>query len=516
MKFSLRNPFWVLGLVLLWRAALLVFTAQPIPANDAFIFDGAMANWLHGGHYVNPCLSVAYPISSGQVFSIYPPGYQLALLLWMSVFGTSALSVMWLHFVCFGLAAALTLVIWKRFFPAVNGFALPALLLLGITFNDRPEDLAHVFGLASLLLVSRQMSRAGSSPALVTGTALTLWLTLYTSVIVGAFYFGAGFLACVAAWWWNGKSKIGFLPFVLATLLFAVVTVTIVSVKPVWWHGFLENATKQSVVGGFHLPHGADVLKLIRSVPVFLLAVALVPLILQRRKLISDDDRVGLCLLAGIFAMGWVLLVLALTLLAPNYIFYTLFTQVLLAAGLLALAPKLFPAAERWLRRSLWVCVLLVSIRAVGMTTWGAACTWKNSYASTQQTLRRELEPFTKTNRPVVIGSQFLYGAQAIGVRNPIHSDWFYDRTQTDPAAAFNGIVKLHPAKLVLSQFDYYRAFVPLLEKLRQHPELVTVRVRDLAGVRPPDAVPALSRLVQHVSWAPVIVDLEWKNPPTP
>lgn len=516
MKFSLRNPFWVLGLVLLWRAALLVFTAQPIPANDAFIFDGALANWLHGGHYVNPCLSVAYPISSGQIFSIYPPIYQLALLLWMLIFGTSALAVMWLHLIFFGLAAALTLMIWKKYFPAVNGFALLALLLLGITFNDRPEDLAHVFGLASLLLVSHQMARASSSPALVVGTALTLWLTLYTSVIVGAFYFGAGFLACAAAWWWSRKSKICFLPFVIAALMFAVVTITIAGVKPLWWRGFLENATKQSVVGGFHLPRGMEVLKLIRSAPVFLLAAALAPLILRRRPTFSDADRVGLCLLAGIFVMGWILLVLALTLLAPNYIFYTLFTQVLLAVGLLALVRKLFPAAEARLRRVLWVCVILVSIRAVGMTTWGAACAWQNSYASTQQTLRYELEPFAKTNLPVVIGSQFLYGAQAMGVLNPIHSDWYFDRAQPNPDANFNGIVRLRPTKLVLSQFDYYRAFVPLLERLRQHPELVTVRVRDLAQVRPPDAIPAFSRVVQHVSWAPVIVDLDWKNPPTP
>ena len=46
MKLNWRNPFFILGLVLLWRLALLIFTAQPIPANDAFIFDGGMANWL--------------------------------------------------------------------------------------------------------------------------------------------------------------------------------------------------------------------------------------------------------------------------------------------------------------------------------------------------------------------------------------------------------------------------------------------------------------------------------------
>jgi hypothetical protein len=42
----------------------------------------------------------------------------------------------------------------------------------------------------------------------------------------------------------------------------------------------------------------------------------------------------------------------------------------------------------------------------------------------------------------------------------------------------------------------------------------VEVQVRNLAALRPPDAIPALQRVVQHISWAPVIVDLHWKEPP--
>ena len=510
VKFSLRNPFCVFGLVLLWRVLLLVFTAQPIPANDAFIFDGGMANWLQGGRYINPCLSVAYPISSGQIFSIYPPIYQLTLLLWMPVFGISALAAMSLHFVLFALAGALTLMILKRFFPSPTGLALPVLLFFGITFNDRPEDLAHVFGLMSLLQVGRQISREGRSLSLAAGISLALILTLYTSVIVGAYYFGVGFLACAAAWWWGKRSWIYALPFATVTLLFAVITATIAKVEPLWWHGFLENATKQSVVGGFHTPRGMDLLKLIRSAPVFLLALAFAPVIAPRLGKLPAGDRTWLYLLAGIFIMGCVLLLIDLTLLAPDYIFYVLFTQVLLAAGLLWLLEKLFPDRQTW-RRIFLGCALLVSIRAVGMTFWGATCAWQNSYASSQAVLRRELEPFVKSPAPVVISSQFLYGAREMGVQNPIHSDWYYDRALTAPPADWDGFVRLRPTRLVLGQFDYYRAFVPLLARLRQHPELVTFQVRDLARVRPPDAIPALSRVVQHISWSPVIVDLDWK-----
>ena len=91
-----RGPWLVLGLVLAWRLALLVFTAQPIPANDAFLFDGAVVNWLMHGQYFNPSLAEAFPISGHQVFAAYPPVYQAVLLLWMSVCGTSVLSAMWL------------------------------------------------------------------------------------------------------------------------------------------------------------------------------------------------------------------------------------------------------------------------------------------------------------------------------------------------------------------------------------------------------------------------------------
>jgi hypothetical protein len=145
------------------------------------------------------------------------------------------------------------------------------------------------------------------------------------------------------------------------------------------------------------------------------------------------------------------------------------------------------------------------------MTTWGAACAWKNSYPQTHATLRAEFAPFAKTDSAVVISSAYLYTALEADVKNPVQADWFFDRANWTNNADINGLIALRPAKLVLVQFDYYRAFVALLEQLRQKPELVEIKVRDLAAVRTPDSVPALQRVVQHISWAPVIVDLEWK-----
>src|SRR5580704_1786864 len=100
----MRNrPWLVFALVFGWKIALFVFTAQPVPANDAFFYDGAVIHHLlHGGYY-NPCVSRAFPVSGSEVFSAYPPLSQVPLLLWMSVLGTSALSAMGLHLCLFGL-----------------------------------------------------------------------------------------------------------------------------------------------------------------------------------------------------------------------------------------------------------------------------------------------------------------------------------------------------------------------------------------------------------------------------
>jgi hypothetical protein len=511
VKFNLRNPFFIFGLVLLWRVALLVFTAQPIPANDAFIFDGAVGNWLRHGSYVNPCMIVAYPISSQQVFSLYPPVYQVALLAWMPLFGTSALAMMTMHLALFALSAFLVLSIVKKFFPATANYLPAALLLFGITFGDRPEDLAHVFGLVSLGLVARQLAAANRSLKTAAAIALALLLALYTSVIAGAFYFGAGFLACAADWLSSRRHRL-FVPFVAAAAMFAALTFSIAKLEPLWWQGFLENARQQSVItAGFHRPRLFDLLKLVRTAPVFLLAAAFLPFAFARRNQIRASEGVWPRLVAGIFLMGGILLVADMTLIAPDYVGYVIFTQILLAAGLLVLSETVFPEKIRLVRVLILGCVMLVSVRAVGMTTWGAACAWKNSYWRTQETLRLELAPFAKTDAPVVVSSAFLYRAQKLGVRHPIHSDWFYDRSNFAPDADFDGLVRLRPPKLVLTQFDYYRSLVPLLEKLRRHPELVKIQVRDLAAVRPPDASPSFQRVVQNISWAPVMVDLEWK-----
>src|SRR6267142_267378 len=82
-----RHAWLIFALVIAWKVILFAFSAQPVPSNDAYFYDGAVVNQLHHEGYFNPSLARALPISGKRVFSAYPPLYQAVLWLWMSVFG---------------------------------------------------------------------------------------------------------------------------------------------------------------------------------------------------------------------------------------------------------------------------------------------------------------------------------------------------------------------------------------------------------------------------------------------
>jgi hypothetical protein len=509
-----RGPWLGLGLVLVWRLALLIFTAQPIPANDAFFFDGAVVNWLLHGQYFNPGLAEAFPISGRQVFAAYPPIYQAMLLPWMSICGTSVLSAMSFHFALFSLAGFLVVTLCRVAFRLGASFTLAVLLLFGITFADRPEDLAHVFGLGALWFTVTSLDGRGRGLTIPTGMALALFCALYTSPVVGAFYCGAAFLTHAAAWC-LGRHQIPFAVFTVVVALFAGITFFVARWYPLLREGFLENSRQTPVLtAGFRVPGAGEVLKLVRTAPVFLLAAACLPFIVaQRRRWLAgaSGDVPGLSLMAGVGAMGGLLLVASMVLLSPNYVGYVLFAQVLLAAGLLTMTDKLALGGRRSLRVALICCLALVAVRAAGMTTWGVACARDVSHRRAHAILREELEPLVISNERAVVSSAFLYEAARLSLRGAIHSDWPRDRRVETPDADVQALIRLRPPKLVLTQFDFHRSYSRTVEQLRQHPEWVSVHVRDTAGIRTPDSIPALQRVVQHISWAPVIVTLSWK-----
>jgi hypothetical protein len=240
--------------------------------------------------------------------------------------------------------------------------------------------------------------------------------------------------------------------------------------------------------------------------------VVAVPYLLSHRgKSFAVENMIWLSLTAGIALMGLILLAAAMLFLSPNYVAYGLYVQVLLAAGLLTLSRGLELKIRRGLSALLICSLLLVSVRLMGMSTWGMVCACDVSYGRADKIVSAELQPFANSDVRVVLSSAFLYRAAQMDVRDAIHSDWLRDKRIEGADGDFKALVRLRPPKLILTQFDYYRGYKDVVEELRHHSELVAVSVRDAAKIRPPDAIPALSRVVQHISWAPVVVELSWK-----
>ncbi len=546
MRSGWKSPWTWLAIVVGWRL-LLLLTAQPVPGNDAFLFDGAIVNWLLHGQYFNPSLAECFPISGNQVFAAYPPFYQALLLPWMWAFGTSALSAMWFHFVWFSIAAILLLKILQfAGFVAVNdqdqartelpGVAL--LFLCAVTFDDRPEGLAHVFGLLALLLTVRGLTAPFADPkpgkgdgvAQTTGSyrgigvVLALFCSLYTSLVVGAFYCAITILTRVAAWLFVRRP----LPWAITLailVLFSAVTFIIARLHPLWWQGFLENARQTPVsTTGFRLPQASEIVKIVRNAPVFIVALLFAPwlikrwsgLLRQKGNSLSNPDCAARwivdCVLAAVLVAGWILLAGTLTLFTANYVIYAWYTQVLLAAGLIRLALGMHGPKRLLLAGILGCSLLLVSVRVVGLSSWGVLCASDVSYGRAKAIIQQELQPYSESGSRPVISSAFLYQAANEGVRRAIHSDWPYDRRGRGPGSDLALMSRLRPSKLVLTQFDYYRVYAPILDELARHPELCSVKVRNTTRVPAPDSYASLQRVLQHVSWAPVIVDLVWST----
>jgi hypothetical protein len=109
----------------------------------------------------------------------------------------------------------------------------------------------------------------------------------------------------------------------------------------------------------------------------------------------------------------------------------------------------------------------------------------------------------------VIASAAYLYDLASRTNLNLIHNDW--SAVPGDAGWETRAYASHRPAKIILTQFDFHRRFGVTIEKLKAHPDLISLQMTNLAGVRPPDAVPKLQRVVQHVSWAPVIVDLKWR-----
>jgi len=77
-----------------------------------------------------------------------------------------------------------------------------------------------------------------------------------------------------------------------------------------------------------------------------------------------------------------------------------------------------------------------------------------------------------------------------------------------------DALIKARPAKLILTQLDYYYFYEPILAELQSRPGLVQFQTVNLARVPTPDSIKPVRKFIQHVSWAPVIVTLSWGAAP--
>lgn len=73
-----------------------------------------------------------------------------------------------------------------------------------------------------------------------------------------------------------------------------------------------------------------------------------------------------------------------------------------------------------------------------------------------------------------------------------------------------NGLLALKPHKLILTEFDYYRRYEPVVAELKARG--VSLEISNTAKIPVPDANKNMQRVVQHISWAPVIVSFDWSQ----
>lgn len=501
MRRLMNVPGITLVIFLLWKLALLLFTAQPVPSNDAFFYDGPVVNFLLHGKYCNPSLAPVLPISGNEVFSAYPPLYQAVLLGWMKGAGATALAAMWLHGMLLGVFALTVWKIFQQLRVSVAAANLAGLFLFGITFHDRPDTLAHVLGALAILSLAR---------GLIWPSSVFLLLTFCTSLQIGGIY-ALWAAVLVLAGVWLGKCKF---PWVPVGLFFAALVGLVALVKfghPHLWEGFREHVKITPSFTGLRVPNPDDVLKVFRTAPgILLVFAALIVALSKRSNLCEELGRSPQLLMAGCGSIAALALVFGcLFVLTPNTIHIAGYLQPILVGCFLGAATSESQRSrlDKLLRSLFAVAALLVSIRAIGMTTWGWSCSRDVSYARSISRLNQELDSVPGASK-VLVSSAYLYETARRTNLTWLHSDWPNHAASHD--GGLSAIDELKPAKLILTQFDYYRRYEPALAQFQREHKDVEVRIANLARVQPPDARPATRKIIQHISWAPVVVEFSW------
>ncbi|HXP60824.1 MAG TPA: hypothetical protein VN829_10055, partial [Dongiaceae bacterium] len=529
VKGIFARPGAVFAAIFLWKLALLVFAALPVPSNDSFFYDGPVVNLLLHGRYANPALGAALPISGGERFCAYPPMYQGVLWGWMAVFGVSAVSAMTLHLLLFGGYLLVLLAIFRRLRAPGWAAVVGGAFLLVITFDDRPDSLAHVFGIAAVYAWVRSR-RAGTARAAWTWAMSGCGvLGLATSVQIGALY-GLVLWSGVLAQSILGQGGFPLAPMAAMVAVPAGLVGLVAFGFPHVWAGFMEHARQTPSLTGWRWPRLGEILKIVRNGSGILAAAAMLiwdwrPGVWRkseirrpeiRRPALREEaagDAWGIGLVSGAAALAALAMVGgSLFLLSPNSVLFVEPLQPLIVGGCLAWLAARHSGRAR-VRAQVWVfagLAALGSIRAIGMTTWGVACAADAGYPSALRCVRTELSD-SAPGTTVVLSSAYLYEAARYPGLRWIHSDWMEPAQRHRPPADWDGLLALKPARLILTQFDYYRRYERLLAQLKTQPGLAELQIVNTARLRAPDSIRPLQQVLQHISWAPVVVRVSWK-----
>jgi hypothetical protein len=277
----------VFALVFAWKAALLVFFQLPVPANDSFFYDGAVVNLLLHGQYANPSLAPALPYSGTQIFTAYPPVYQGMLLGWMWIFGTSAFSAMVFHLFLFAAYMGVLLALMRAVKLPQWAASVAALFLFAITFHDRPDSLAHLFGMGAIYcgIRARLAARTGGrTMSWAWGMVMLAVLCVGTGPQLGALYILALWAIAIAGVAYTGQGM-PVIPMVALVVIPTGLVLLVIYAFPQLWAGFMEHANQTSSLTGLRMPRLDEMLKAIRTAPGVLgMALALGAMLAVRSK----------------------------------------------------------------------------------------------------------------------------------------------------------------------------------------------------------------------------------------
>jgi hypothetical protein len=301
---------------------------------------------------------------------------------------------------------------------------------------------------------------------------------------------------------------------------------------PHLWAGFLEHARQTPSLTGWRWPRPDEILKAVRNTPGILAAAALFGWLGWVSRQSSgasaaspgpESDRVGFGLVGVASTVAALALIGgALFLLTPNSVLFIVQLQPLAVGCCLAWAAASPPGPGSmpgpgwqrvWPRGIIWFFLGLAglgAIRAVGITTWGAACAVDAGYGWSLRRVRSELDGCAAGNS-VVLSSAYLYEGARHGNLRWIHADWLAPARRHRGNDDWQGVLALRPVKIILTQFDYYRRLEPVVARLAAEPGLARVKVVNTATFPAPDSIPRLQKVVQHISWAPVVVEISWK-----